>query len=508
MLSGISLYGGELRIIGESQADSARVWTVKSTICAELNGDRGTFAADKVEKIIFHGLDGDDRFENDTNIPCEATGGNGNDVLMGGSANDVLHGLAGNDRLIGAEGCDQLFGESGNDGLFGGQYGKPDFDVLHGGAGKDRFLLGSNDQVSDQQPDDVEIRLVNGSDDWTNREVEIVDEVFARLQEAVDSTAILKDTLSTEPIKMVKEAAGTYDPDEGGSNEFSVQRKIHLSDWAESDAEACEAAARALVHQIAHNWGSLNGGNSVWSAFVSEHLASNGADSFARAYGETGAEEDWCTCWEARFGYATEEFPATPSPKLASKLALIDEMFAACFGNTAPEITDVGFGSEPIVGGKEAVFSGSFTDQEDFHTVTVDWGDGSSPEIVVLSPGVYDFDLAHTYPYPDGEEEPVYTWTVTLCDGLFGASDTKTEQVTVCPIPGDVNLDGNLNLTDAINILGYLFQGWELDPYCIVDANGDNHEDIADAIFVLNYLFGNGPSPWDVWPGEPHWHNP
>jgi len=34
MLSGISLYGGELRIIGESQADSARVWIEKSSVCA------------------------------------------------------------------------------------------------------------------------------------------------------------------------------------------------------------------------------------------------------------------------------------------------------------------------------------------------------------------------------------------------------------------------------------------------------------------------------------------
>jgi len=334
-----------------------------------------------------------------------------------------LRGLAGNDRLIGGNGCDVLSGNGGNDGLFGGQDGKQGFDILNGGNGKDRFLLGNNDAVSDQELDDVSISFVDRTSNWTNREVEVVDEVFARLQEAVNSTAILKDTLASEPIKMVKEAAGTFDPDEGGSNEFSEQREIHLSDWTESDAGACEAAARALVHQIAHNWDSLGEGNPAWWEFMVEHVASKDDDDFARAYGKTNAKEDWCTCWEARFGYATEEYPATPSPELANKLALIDEMFAECFATKAPEITEVGFGSEPLLGGKEAVLSGNFTDQEDSHTVTVDWGDGSPHQTVVLAPGVYDFALAHTYEYVGPGAENVYTWTVTVCDGNSGSQD-------------------------------------------------------------------------------------
>lgn len=70
-------------------------------------------------------------------------------------------------------------------------------------------------------------------------------------------------------------------------------------------------------------------------------------------------------------------------------------------------------------------------------------------------------------------------------------------------VPGDVNLDGSVDLSDAISFLVLLFQGdkplpCEVDDLgqggnlTLLDANGDGKLDLADVIHQLNYLFNNG----------------
>ena len=63
-----------------------------------------------------------------------ATGGNGNDILIGSNATNILSGGAGNDALYGAYGNDTLLGGAGNDVL----RGDGGADVLNGGDGIDR----------------------------------------------------------------------------------------------------------------------------------------------------------------------------------------------------------------------------------------------------------------------------------------------------------------------------------------------------------------------------------
>ena len=64
---------------------------------------------------------------------------------------------------------------------------------------------------------------------------------------------------------------------------------------------------------------------------------------------------------------------------------------------------------------------------------------------------------------------------------------------------GDSNFDGDLNLTDAIVVLQFLFLGLGIDcpavfPF-IGDVDGSNRVDIADPIYLLNYLFRGGAPP-------------
>ena len=62
-------------------------------------------------------------------------------------------------------------------------------------------------------------------------------------------------------------------------------------------------------------------------------------------------------------------------------------------------------------------------------------------------------------------------------------------------IRGDVNLDGRVDIADAIYLLSYLFgsQNTKLNCMDSADANDDGKIDIADAIRILAYLFSGIP---------------
>ncbi len=61
---------------------------------------------------------------------------------------------------------------------------------------------------------------------------------------------------------------------------------------------------------------------------------------------------------------------------------------------------------------------------------------------------------------------------------------------------GDANGDASLNISDAVYLVGYVFQGGPPpDPLCIGDANGDDSVNISDAVYMVNYVFKGGPPP-------------
>ncbi len=66
---------------------------------------------------------------------------------------------------------------------------------------------------------------------------------------------------------------------------------------------------------------------------------------------------------------------------------------------------------------------------------------------------------------------------------------------------GDVNADGDADISDVVSTIGYLFLG-SLPTPCLksMDTNDDGGVDIADAIFLLDYLFRAGLSPLPPFP--------
>ncbi len=73
--------------------------------------------------------------------------------------------------------------------------------------------------------------------------------------------------------------------------------------------------------------------------------------------------------------------------------------------------------------------------------------------------------------------------------------------------PGDGNQDGRLDISDAVHLLNFLFQGTVARLPCgdgspewpgniqLLDSNGDLKTDLSDAIRVLGFLFDGAPPP-------------
>ena len=62
-------------------------------------------------------------------------------------------------------------------------------------------------------------------------------------------------------------------------------------------------------------------------------------------------------------------------------------------------------------------------------------------------------------------------------------------------VRGDGNDSGLVDISDAVNTLGYLFLG-SPPPPCLgaADVNLDRKVDIADPVYTLTFLFGGGPA--------------
>lgn len=65
-------------------------------------------------------------------------------------------------------------------------------------------------------------------------------------------------------------------------------------------------------------------------------------------------------------------------------------------------------------------------------------------------------------------------------------------------LPGDVVLDGKVDLTDVIYLCNYLLKsGWGILPLWPADVNADSSINLGDVIYLANYLFKGGPPPQD-----------
>ena len=68
-------------------------------------------------------------------------------------------------------------------------------------------------------------------------------------------------------------------------------------------------------------------------------------------------------------------------------------------------------------------------------------------------------------------------------------------------VRGDTNNDGREDISDAVFLLNFFFNGG-IAPPCkaVADINKDGKRDISDAVFLLRYLFSGGSQPPEPFP--------
>ena len=156
-----------------------------------------------------------------------------------------------------------------------------------------------------------------------------------------------------------------------------------------------------------------------------------------------------------------------------------------------PEITAVTPSSGP--GGVTVTITGSnFTDSED---TEVFFGASAASEVQVGSPE----ELTCRMP-PCDEEGTVFDVTVRTTGGEAVLQNAYECVGGTLFKRGDANADGELDISDAIFLLSYLFGSGRI-PRCekAGDANGDGTIDLGDVVRILGFLFrdtGDLPAPF------------
>lgn len=66
---------------------------------------------------------------------------------------------------------------------------------------------------------------------------------------------------------------------------------------------------------------------------------------------------------------------------------------------------------------------------------------------------------------------------------------------------GDANGDELVNITDAVYLIDFIFNGGPApDPLEVGDSSCDSLTNITDAVFLINFIFNGGPAPCETCP--------
>ncbi|MFN6205929.1 MAG: calcium-binding protein [Planctomycetota bacterium] len=368
-----SIYGGfgNNKIYGEDGEDYIVTDTGNDQIWAGSGVDNIFSGAG--DDFIDAG-DGDDFvYANSGNDRIDAGRGNdviygqdGNDYVRGQDGDDIVYGGAGDDTISGGLGYDVLYGHGGQDGLIGGP-GIPDF--LVGGGNDDRFLVFSNDVISDFQAVDAKLLFRNNLNLWTSEEMEAVDVALRTMHFRTDNTRLLKDSLAYDPIIMEKVntlpfggatrnllneyVTNQFNPNTGNFDKITrYERVIQYSDWNEADTAASKLRETKTYSEFGHNWDSTEEIKAVvlaqqflWTQFLqkSNWTQENPNDplnywisgdnqwwyrldsKFASTFDYKNAYNDWSSIWEV----ALDESLASERSRLVLKLNDVNQLFTS-----------------------------------------------------------------------------------------------------------------------------------------------------------------------------------
>jgi hypothetical protein len=119
-----------------------------------------------------------------------------------------------------------------------------------------------------------------------------------------------------------------------------------------------------------------------------------------------------------------------------------------------------------------------------------------------VAPGEADTILCRFVTEEDLEAN-TYTADIDLyCNDPVNDHITIPAELTVLAEPpyvcGDADGDDNVNVSDAVFVINYVFVGGETpDPLEAADVNCDSEVNVSDAVSIINYVFAGGNAPCD-----------
>ena len=89
----------------------------------------------------------------------------------------------------------------------------------------------------------------------------------------------------------------------------------------------------------------------------------------------------------------------------------------------------------------------------------------------------------------DSESNEVLSYT--LEEGSEGASESFTVEPTGCPLLGDVNADGTINVIDIVSIVNGILSTDTTDLMFCGDYNQDGQLNVIDIVGIVNAILGS-----------------
>jgi hypothetical protein len=108
-----------------------------------------------------------------------------------------------------------------------------------------------------------------------------------------------------------------------------------------------------------------------------------------------------------------------------------------------------------------------------------------------ISDGLIGSPVLSLYTYGD------FVFAGLNAGGVWRYPLSETEIICNCE-PGDANGDGQINVSDAVYLIAYVFKGGPSPspyPMCSGDADCGGSVNISDATYLINYIFKGGPEP-------------
>lgn len=158
--------------------------------------------------------------------------------------------------------------------------------------------------------------------------------------------------------------------------------------------------------------------------------------------------------------------------------------------NSAPFTPGAPSGPTAVAMGLTAEYSAVTTDPEG-DDIEYGWDfEGST-----IWDGPYASGVTASYSY-SWAATGTYQVKVAARDELMEMSGWSPALNVVVYLCGDANSDELANITDAVFIIEFIFNGGTApDPLAAGDANCDDLTNITDAVYMINYIFNGGPAP-------------